>query len=144
MIIRNKQIDALSKDVEADFEAEIVNFLQTDYPEIVRDLAPDVLRLMVRGGIARARGCGLTWRYSISVFVSLMFMFAPNFDEHPAIHARLTNPVALPDELIDSAIEKTTSMEWTEARYIYDKSAWGVAAEFLPDDWRPKWTPEKQ
>jgi len=140
MIIRDAQKEELQKNAEDDFEIDIVNFLQADYPDIVADLEPGLLRLMVRVGIARARSYDLTWRYSISMFVSLMFMFAPNFDEHPVINERLTNPIAERNELIDSVADSTTSKEWEETRIVYDGAAWGEAAELLPESWRAKWT----
>lgn len=121
---------------EEEFEREIMQFLRTDYPENVKDIPPDVFRLMVQNGIARARSNGLTWRYSISMFVSLMFLIAPNFDEHPIIRRRLSNPVAEPDYLIDSVVDVTTPDEWLEAGLLYDHTAWGTAAEMLPENWR--------
>ena len=138
MIIRDEQMSALQEKAEDDLENEIVRFLQTDYPDIVDGLDPDILQRMVRVGIERARSYELTWRYSISMFVSLMFMFAPNFDEHPAVNARLTNPVAPPNYLIDSVADATTSDEWAEVRAIYDNSAWGEVAESIPEAWRAK------
>ena len=136
--IRAAQVEAHRSAVERAFEDEIMAFLGKQHPEVVGDLPPDLLRSMVRAGVARARSHGLGSRYAISVFTSLMFVTAPNFDECPPIRDRFASEGAPPDDLMDLVLEATSPGEWLVARDMYDPAAWGEAADQLPERWRSR------
>jgi hypothetical protein len=81
---------------------------------------------MVRNGIARARRYGMNWESSLTAFVVLMFVAAPNFDEHPLIQRILRDDGAAPNERIDRLWEKTSEANWKTVEQDYDASAWSI------------------
>src|SRR5436189_76282 len=70
-------------------------------PCTVESLPREMLERLVAAGIRRARSHGLTWEYSITAFVALMFEVAPNFEEQPKIRGTLNNEAVAPDSRID-------------------------------------------
>jgi hypothetical protein len=133
--IRAEQMAAHRSVAERAFEDEIMAFLASEHPEIVADLKPDVFRSMVQAGVARARSHSLSQRYSISVFVALMFVIAPNFDECPPIRDRFASEGAPPDDVLDGVVGATSPGEWLVAKDMSDPAAWGEASALLPERW---------
>ncbi|WP_437592922.1 hypothetical protein [Sorangium sp. So ce1000] len=134
--IREPQMEALGEATRRLFEDELVASLRAEHAALVAALPDATLCAMVRAGIRRAQGRGMTWRYSIALFVELMFVVAPNFDEYPRVRERLENPDADPDTSIDSVIDALTPGEWREVQARSDAQAWGVDPASLPEDWR--------
>lgn len=134
--IREQQLDILTEGATRQFELELMASLRGTQTDLIAELTDSVLLQMVRAGIERARGRGMTWRYSIALFVELMFVVAPNFDEYPQVNARLENPEVDPDVSIDSAVSALTGGEWREVQARSDARAWGIDLTELPEVWR--------
>ena len=137
--VREEQLLAFRAVADEDFVARTAEYLRAEHPEAAvalpdgeRPLSemPDELLLgMVRRGIARARSYGLTWESSITAFVVLMFVVAPNFDAHPLIRRVLTDEKVAPDLRVDQLWEETTDENWEAAAAGYDAGAWEVTAD---------------
>lgn len=84
----------------------------------------DRLRDKVRQGIARGRAFGLTWESTLAIFVTLSFVAAPNFCDHPAVYRSLTDTGVIPDLRIDLVTLTTTPQVWHEIEAAYDPGAW--------------------
>jgi hypothetical protein len=132
--IRPEQYDAFQPVAEAAFVAEVVDHLRNTRPdEVVRlpggqttiaKLPDDILSDMVRGGIARAREYGITWRSTLLAFVKLMFVFAPNFDDHPLLKRVLLDNDTDPNGRLDKLMQNSTEENWEAVRREYDVTAW--------------------
>jgi hypothetical protein len=92
--------------------------------EYVHHLADHVLRRRIVHGIAKGRSYGLTWEYSLTVFVAHMFGINPEFDKHPAVHRGLNDASLAPDLRIDALIAGVTDDEWEEAARQSDPVAY--------------------
>lgn len=140
MRIRPAQLKAFAPAAEGAFERRVAEHLREHHAGVtvklpsadadareveVRDLDDSALVEMVRGGIARARSYGMTWESSLTSFVVLMFLVAPNFDDHPLINRLLTNQAVEPDARLDELVAGATEGNWVAARRGYDASAWG-------------------
>ena len=103
------------------------------YSCLLEEVPDDALLEMIRNGIERARGHGLTWETSMGDFVSLMFSVAPNFDEHPLIRRVLEDGRMPVDERVDVLFEIISEETWARAIEDYDPAAWGVE---LPEEFQ--------
>lgn len=124
MDIRKEQYDEFLQADAARFVSLIVDHLQQESPELVRDLPVPELREMVANGLVRARGHGLRADGDLMAFVSVMFETAPNFDEHPAIRRVLQDPSIPPNERLDAIFTRVPGRAWEEAEQRYDAGAW--------------------
>ena len=134
--IRPEQSEAFQPVAEAAFVAEVVDHLRKTRPqEVVRlpggpttiaEIPDEILPVMVRGGIARAREYGITSSSTLAGFVSLMFIAAPNFDDHPLLKRALLDNDTHPNSRLEKLIQDSTEQNWEAVRQAYDASAWGV------------------
>jgi hypothetical protein len=139
MIIRQTQIDAFQNQADAEFVKQIAEHLRADYPAAVvrlptgpvaiEEIMQGTLHEMIRGGITRARGHGLTWESSIVPFVVLMFLTAPNFDEHLPIQSALRDSEVVEDAKLDLLLERTSNRDWVEVDERYEAATWNVPQE---------------
>jgi len=134
--IRPEQVEVFQPVAEAAFVAKVVDYLKKTLPdEVVRlpdgparvaELTDEILSNMVRGGIARAREYGITWCSTLAAFVALMFISAPNFDDHPLLKRSLLDNETDPNGRMDKLIKNSTEQNWEAARQSYDANAWGL------------------
>jgi len=134
--IRPEQSEAFQPVADAAFVDGVVDYLRKSRPqEIVRlpggqttiaEIPDEILSAMVRGGIARAREYGITWCSTLAGFVSLMFISAPNFDDHPLLKRALFDNDTDPNGRLEKLIEDSTEQNWEAVRQAYDPSAWGL------------------
>src|SRR5262245_7395289 len=134
--IRPEQYEAFQPVAENAFVAEVVDHLRNTRPdEVVRllggqttvaGLPDDILSDMVRGGIARARAYGITWRSTLLAFVTTMFVSAPNFDDHPLLKRVLLDNDTDPNGRLDKLMQNSTEGNWEAVRRAYDATAWGL------------------
>jgi len=134
--IRPEHLEVFQPVAEAAFVAGVVDYLKKTLPdEVVRlpggptrvaELTDEILSNMVRGGIARAREYGITWCSTLAAFVALMFISAPNFDDHPLLKRSLLDNETDPNGRLDKLIQNSTEQNWEAARQSYDANAWGL------------------
>jgi len=134
LIIRASQMEIFQPVADASFIRRTVEYLLENHGDVVirltegsvtvKKINTDVLRRMVRYGISRGRQYGLSWESSLTAFVTLMFVTAPNFDEHPLIQRVLKDETVPADSRIDQLWDRTTAQNWNAAIQNYDVGAW--------------------
>jgi hypothetical protein len=139
LTIRQEQFDAFEHVTEAEFERRLMAYLVENHEDAVvrlptgefrvAELPAELLREIVRNGIARARSHDLTWESTVTAFVVIMFAVAPNFDEHPLIRRALKDARFEPNARLDEMWDSTTNENWETARASYDPAAWIPAGE---------------
>ena len=122
--IRQRQLDALYRSRQSDLSQSIRAGLRTHRPDLLGGLSDEELKRRVDSGIRRARSYGMTRLYSIAMFVELMFLVAPNFDEYPSVASALAPSEIPPDDRIDMAIFCMDEAGWQQARAMADPAAW--------------------
>ena len=137
--IRKDQIDLFQPDAEEAFIRRVMNYVRERHGDrivklpagetIVAGLPEETLRQMVEGGIARARAYGITWKSSLISYVVLMFLTAPNFDEHRAVYGYLTNERIEADRRIDAMMDELPNKVWQEVEDIYAPENWNLKIE---------------
>lgn len=93
----------------------IFDHLCDEQPEAVAELPDAEILRRIRLGIERARERGLGTDGAVTAFVTLMFLVAPNFDEHPRIREALEDAAGGADERMRRIFEKTSEADWDEA-----------------------------
>ncbi|MGA9767912.1 MAG: hypothetical protein WBV94_02660 [Blastocatellia bacterium] len=132
--IRREQFEVFQPVAEAAFVRRVLEHLRENHADtvirfpneviLVKQIADDRLRRLVKAAIARARGYGIDWESTVTAFVVLMFIAAPNFDEHPLIQRVLKDERVEADSRIDKLWERTTEENWEAVRKNYDPIAW--------------------
>lgn len=111
--IRNAQMQTFQRAAIAAFETRMVEHLRTYFPWRARMWGPDTARNVVRCGMQKAQGYGLTTERDICLYLTLMAMLGGNFDIDPQLpwaSAILTDtttsePTTRIDRLTDQAME---------------------------------------
>lgn len=132
--IRAEQMRAFKTAAETAFLRGLVRHLRENHAEEevvtpagefrVEELDDETLLRMAGAGVERARRYGMSWESSLTAFVVLMFVVAPNFDEHPLIRRVLGDEQVAPDLRLDGLWEQTTEENWEAAENNYDPGAW--------------------
>jgi hypothetical protein len=122
LTIRSEQMRAFDAATEPAFIDRLVDHLETFHDDSIAGLEAAELRRRVAAGLARARGYRIYQQDLLTAFVSLMFVIAPNFDEHPTIRAILTQSGRYDDRAQRLAGLPQTC--WEEARQSSDSRAW--------------------
>jgi hypothetical protein len=132
--IRHEQYEVFKPVAEEVFLAEVIEYLRREYgdreirlPESTTpiDAVPaEKLRTMVENGINRARSYGIRGKSSLVCFVVIMFLTAPNFDQHPLIKHILDSGDIPPESRIDELWQRTVDQNWIVVREGYDPNFW--------------------
>jgi len=109
--------------LRADYSQATVT-LPTDEEYTVGEMSDEKLYQLVRVGIERARGYGMTFESSLAAFTAVMFEIAPNFDEHRLSQVLLHDEQVAPDARLDELLEVLTEKNWEAIRADYDPQAW--------------------
>ena len=134
--IRPEQMVPFEPVAEVGFVGRLAEYLRVNHIDVkvrlpsetlaVMHIRDDVLHLMIRNGIARARTYGLTFESALSAFVVLMFVAAPNFDIHPSIRQMLVDEKVSANERLQLLWQKTSEQDWEIVRQNYDPAAWAM------------------
>jgi hypothetical protein len=137
--IRSEQIRPFEAQAKTAFVERVMNYLLENHADDVVTLPkfksrvsalPDkVLREMVEGGIDHARNYGITWKSALISFVVLMFIIAPNFDEHERVEGVLKDGGIPADERVDKLLDELTDEEWDDIAKDYKPEAWRLPLE---------------
>lgn len=109
--IRLQQADALAASAFVD---RTVAHLRRFHPAVVAPLSELELRRRVAHCIDRGRGHGLTWEYSLTVFVAHMMTLCPTFDAHPDVARVLAASPLPPDERMDALLRELPDATWQQ------------------------------
>ena len=142
--IRAEQFEVFQPVAEAAFVRRIVEHLRKHHADtmvqlpnevrLVKQISDERLLRMAKEGISRARGYGMDWESAVTAFVVLMFIAAPNFDEHPLIQRVLKDERVPANSRIDQLWEQPSEDNWETVRKNYEATAWGLSAEEKPND----------
>lgn len=122
--IRSQQLEALEEQAEDGLIDYIVSVLDEDHPETIEGMPDDMVYELVENGLDRARSHDLEQDNSLTAFVCMMFVVAPNFDQHPRIKAILADETLEPDERFEKVLDEISDEEWDEAENNWDADAW--------------------
>ncbi len=143
--IRAEQMSVIESVAQENFVRRIAAHLLADYSQCVvtlpdqsktavGDMPEETLHSLVRTGIARARGRGLSLESSTAAFVAVMFEVSPNFDNHRLCEVLLTDEEVEPDRRLDEVFNVLTEKNWESVRESYDPQAWQAAEENVESD----------
>ncbi len=92
----------------------IVTHLAEEQPALIAELGDEEVKRRAAAGIARAHARGFVQPESVTAFVALMFLVAPDFDAHPAI-ARALRLRGTEAERLRLLFERTREEDWDQA-----------------------------
>jgi hypothetical protein len=92
----------------------VCTHLCDEQPEAVADLPDSEIRRRAALAVARAQSHGFTEPEPITAYATLMFLVAPDFDEHPAIARALAAKAPEPDRL-KRLFSSTQESDWDAA-----------------------------
>lgn len=134
MIIRAKQLDVFQETADKNFINRVAGFLKEKHGNrliklpsrdiLVSEIPDNDLRNLVQNGIRQARKFGLTWETSLTSFVVIMFIAAPNFYEHSTVNPLLQDESIEPDARIDRLTKILTQEDWQAVKESYDPQFW--------------------
>lgn len=119
--IRPQQTDAMAASAFLD---RTVVHVRRFYPDLVAPLSQLELRARVSHCVARGRSHGLTWEYSLTVFVAHMLTLCPTFDEHPEVKRVLLRSPLPPDERMDELLREIPDQCWQQIAQTCDAAAY--------------------
>lgn len=135
--IRTEQMSVFQSVAETAFVTRVADYLIENFGDTlvtlptglktIKELPPTTLRQMIETGLKRARGYSLSWESSLTGFVVIMFLVAPNFDDHPLLKRPLLDAEIEPDKRIEKLWERTTDANWEAAKQNYDAQAWNYS-----------------
>ena len=128
MLVRNGQIDEFKKQSEKDFVEEVANDLRENHPDKVAGIEEQELRRRVEYGLGKAQRYEMTGKYPIAMFIELMFIAAPDFDEYPLINSILKDTQISPNERIDEVVNQMNEQRWQNVK-SRSKNEWKVKTE---------------
>ena len=132
--LRQQHQSAFQTKAEADFVREVMNYLRENHADTfvklpngefkVVDLPEKTLQKMVEGGIAKARNYEIERRQHLISFIVIMFVSAPNFDEHSKVSSILNLNNQTPAVKFESLWIEISDEHWEEVGKKYDSSQW--------------------
>lgn len=124
LTIRKEQMDAFLPQDDESIIDFIIEHLNDEYYDYVSDIPSDTLREMVGNGITRARIYNFSELEDVIVFMTWMFVMAPNFDEQPKLREILRDVTIPAEERIDKMLVDELNSSWEEVQQNYDGDAW--------------------
>ncbi len=122
--IRKEQIDAFLPQDDSSRIDFILEHLEDEHNEYISDMPTRVLRDMIANGLKRARQYGFNELEDMTVFVTWMFIIAPNFDEQSELKHLLHEKTLSAGERIDKMLADGLDSSWDEAQDNYNSDAW--------------------
>lgn len=102
----------------------MIEHLETEHQEDVDAIEIDDLREMIGAALVRAQGHGFSEFEDVVVYMTWMFVMAPNFDAHPKLAQVLANKTISAKERIQMLLGDAYITAWEEAEDNYDEDAW--------------------
>lgn len=134
--IKSEQIRLFQPDAEEAFVARVMDYLRENHGEetvqlpnektTVGKISDQTLREMVGGGIRRGREYRIEWKSTLLSFVVLLFISAPNFDEHPKVSSFFVGAETVDDAAMESLTDEMTDDDWVTVEKNYDAGAWNL------------------
>lgn len=142
LIIRPEQMKAFRHVALAALVRRIGEHLRTlhgktivhfpDHTTTLEEIPDTLLNKMIRDSLDLAGEYGIDQESSLTTFVTLRFVHAPNFDEHPLIRRVLIDDSIKPNARIEALWTRTKRRNWKMIEQNYDPQDWGF--EFKAKD----------
>ena len=134
--IKSEQIRLFQPDAEEAFVRRVMDYLKENHADedvqlpngtrTVAEISDETLSELVRGGIKRGRDYRIEWKSTLISFVVLLFIGAPNFDEHPKVSSFFVGAETVDDAALESLMDEMTDEDWTTVEKNYDPQAWNL------------------
>jgi hypothetical protein len=132
-----EQMEAFSPLTDELLAERIVDHLRKEYSDtivqlpsrvlILHEIADDELKAMVRVGLSRARGYGISHESPLAGFIAIMIDAAPNFDQHPALQPMLSDETVDANLRVPKLLDQFTEEVWRDVKTSYDPAVWTAA-----------------
>lgn len=116
LIIRQNQMQIFDEIDKQNFIDEVIREIREQHAAECMGLSVADLRLTVANGLERAVRYGLLKKSALSMFIQLLFVAGPDFDQYPPVRYLLTHPAIPPNDKIDSVIQSMQDADWAEMR----------------------------
>lgn len=137
--ISSERMNVFQPDAETAFVRRVMNYLKENHAETivilphdkisVSEFSNEILETLVRGGIKRGNDYGINWRSTLLSFVVLLFVTAPNFDEHPKPKSFFSAHQTIEDNDLEMLVEQMTDEDWAEVTANYDAEKWNLPVQ---------------
>ncbi len=114
LVIRPEQLAAIEAAAITRLAEGFADEFALRHPDRATELG-DARRPIACAAATRAVSYGIKLEADVAAFVDLALLIHPHFDEHPPIHAVLTDPGIPPDLRVALAIENVSRNEWEQA-----------------------------
>ena len=114
--IRQAQMHLFEEVQKQVFIDEVAREIREHYSQECAQLNDQELRRTVADGLARGWHYGFRKKYSLSMFIQLLFLAGRDFYLYPPIRYLLTHPAIPPDDRIDKILESMRDADWNEMR----------------------------
>jgi hypothetical protein len=135
--VKSEQIRMFQPEAEAAFLEQVLDYVKKNHAadgvatvhgkSRVSELPDAHLRQMVENGIRRGRDYRIEWQSTLLTFVVLLFMTAPNFDEHPKVSSFFVGAETVDDAALEGLLEEMTDEDWDAVEKSYDPRAWNLS-----------------
>lgn len=85
LVIRKEQMAVLRAYMTGRFRAKVLKHFRTDLTEETRPLSREAALALVDEGLARARTYGVRSERDVMLFIDLMVLYSPQFEDTPAL-----------------------------------------------------------
>ena len=124
LTISKELMDKMAKIKDQDLAREIAADIGVNHAAIIKQTGDETFLTMVEIAIAKARQYQCADRYAIAMFVELMLLVGPCFNEYPLVRFYLEEPEVVPDARIDNLLRGITAAEWEKAKQHPGSSNW--------------------
>ena len=125
-IIRTEQLDAMQETIDVALLADICDHLSQRHAASIEGYSDDLLDELIWEGMKRARRFGIRRGKHIRVFVTIMFLTAPNFWELEKARNILTEEGTPEDRKMERLANEMTDDGWEQARDLHNDEKWYV------------------
>lgn len=136
LIIRSEQIKVFQADAESAFVRRVMDYLKENHAETlvrlphstssVAELPDEILQTTVQSGIKRGSSYGIALKSTLLSFVVILFLAAPNFDEHPKAVSFFSQKENIDDNDFEGLIDEMTDEDWAEVEARYNNQMWNL------------------
>ncbi len=137
--ISSERMNVFQPNAETAFVRRVMDYLTENHADtivilphdksVIGRLSAEILETLVQDGIRRGGDYGIEWRSTLLSFVVLLFVTAPNFDEHPKSKTFFSEHPMIEDNDLEMLVEQMTDEDWAEVTAKYDAEKWNLPVQ---------------
>lgn len=112
--IRGEQMQVFNNEADHKFCVKIAAQLKKDHPHKVKDVEDSELNRRIHLGLSRAREQGFKTEANLALFISLMFLIGPTFDEHTRVREILADETTPNEMRLNLLVNALSPADWLE------------------------------